>query len=91
MMVSSATSWEAYIKSELGRLKLPGELADAVSINGFQKLPIGFSHAKMAAQLPKHHNDPFDRMLLAQAKTEGITLVTHDRQLEGYDVDVVLV
>ncbi|HUP01964.1 MAG TPA: type II toxin-antitoxin system VapC family toxin [Gemmatimonadota bacterium] len=55
----------------------------------FTKLPIGFSHAAALAELPVHHRDPFDRMLIAQAGVEGLTVVTHDRRFEPYRVPVL--
>ena len=86
VFVSAASAWEAAIKAALGRLELPDTVESGVEDSGFEKLPITFSHAEAAAVLPPHHHDPFDRMLVAQAKAEGLTLVTHDRKLEPYDV-----
>ena len=57
--------------------------------NGFSALPISISHALAAGLLPMHHRDPFDRMLVAQARTEGLTLVSHDKALEAYDVPIL--
>jgi PIN domain nuclease of toxin-antitoxin system len=54
-----------------------------------ESLPINFSHAEDAARLPPHHNDPFDRMLIAQAAAEGLTLVTHDRRLRPYGIQIM--
>ena len=87
--MSAATAWEAAIKAALGRLDLPDTIESGVVDSGFEKLPISFSHAERAAALPQHHGDPFDRMLVAQAQIEGLTLVTHDRQLEPYDVAIL--
>ena len=89
VFVSAATAWEAAIKAALGRLQLPDTVESGVEDSGFEKLPITFSHAEAAAVLPPHHHDPFDRMLLAQATAEGLTLVTHDRKLESYDVPIL--
>ncbi len=89
VFVSAATAWEAAIKASLGRLKLPDTVASGVDDSGFEKLPITFPHAESAAALPKHHHDPFDRMLVAQAAVESLTLVTHDRTLEAYDVPIL--
>ena len=88
VFVSAATAWEAAIKASLGRLKLPDTVESGVEDSGFEKLLITFSHAERAAALPQHHNDPFDRMLISQAAAEGLTLVTHDRKLEAYDVPI---
>jgi PIN domain nuclease of toxin-antitoxin system len=89
VMVSAASAWEAAIKARLGRLELPERFEAGVLASGFERLPIGFSHAEAAAALPAHHRDPFDRMLLAQAMVEGLTLVSHDRRLEPYGVPVL--
>jgi PIN domain nuclease of toxin-antitoxin system len=87
--VSAASVWEAGIKIRLGRLRLPEPLAKGVAASGFAELPIRFAHAERAAELPGHHGDPFDRMLVAQAQVEGLTLVTHDRAIWQYDVPVL--
>jgi PIN domain nuclease of toxin-antitoxin system len=89
VFVSAATAWEAAIKSALGRLQIPDTVETGVIDSGFEKLPIGFSHAESAARLPAHHADPFDRMLVAQAKAEGLTLVTHDRRLAPYEIEIL--
>lgn len=89
VFVSAASAWEAAIKASLGRLELPDTVEAGVLASGFEKLNVTFSHAEIAAGLPPHHRDPFDRMLIAQAKTEGLTLVTHDRQLEAYGVAIL--
>lgn len=60
-----------------------------VLASGFEKLPITFPHAERAASLPAHHRDPFDRMLIAQAQIEDLTLVTHDGLLKPYDVEIL--
>lgn len=91
VMVSAASAWEAGIKAQLGKLDLPDSFEAGVIESGFEKLPIGFSHAEYAAQLPLHHKDPFDRMLIAQAVIEELTLVTHDILIEPYDVAVLWV
>ena len=89
VFVSAATAWEAAIKASLGRLDLPDTVESGVVDSGFEKLLISFSHAEAAAALPPHHGDPFDRMLVAQAVSEGLTLVTHDRKLEAYEVSIL--
>ena len=89
VFVSAASAWEAAIKASLGRLKLPDTVESGVEDSGFEKLPITFSHAEDAAALPLHHQDPFDRMLIAQAAAEDLTLVTHDRMLEAYNVPIL--
>jgi len=89
VFVSAASAWEAAIKASLGKLDLPDTLESGVEDSGFSKLTITFSHAETAAALPPHHPDPFDRMLVAQARAEGLTLVPHDRKLEPYDVPIL--
>jgi len=89
VFVSAASAWEAAIKAALGRLRLPASIEAGVIDSGFQKLPISFAHAEAAAALPAHHADPFDRMLVAQAGIERLALVTHDRRLQPYDVEIL--
>lgn len=87
--VSAASAWEAAIKAALGRLTLPAPFREGVSASGFDELPISIAHAEAAGALPPHHTDPFDRMLVAQARLEGLTLVTHDPAIQAYDVKVL--
>jgi len=89
VFVSAASAWEAAIKIALGRLRIPDTVESGVLDSGFEKLAIGFPHAEAAARLPPHHADPFDRMLVAQAQIEGLTLVTHDQRLGRYDVELL--
>jgi len=84
--VSAASIWEAAIKVALGKLDMPDGLAAAVVDEGFEPLPVTFEHAEAAGGLPPHHRDPFDRMLVAQALSENLTLVTHDPAFEPYGV-----
>jgi PIN domain nuclease of toxin-antitoxin system len=89
VFVSAASAWEAAIKAGLGRLALPDRFEAGVEGSGFEKLSITFAHAEEAGALPHHHRDPFDRMLVAQARIERLTLVTHDRNLEPYAVEIL--
>ena len=89
VFVSAASAWEAAIKAAVGRLELPDTIEAGVLASGFEKLLITFHHAERAASLPPHHRDPFDRMLVGQAQAEGLTLVTHDRLLEPYEVQIL--
>jgi PIN domain nuclease of toxin-antitoxin system len=89
VFVSAATAWEASIKAALGRLEIPDTIEAGVADSGFEELPIRFPHADLAARLPRHHDDPFDRMLVAQATLERLTLVTHDQRIRPYDVAVL--
>jgi len=87
--VSAASAWEAAIKVRLGKLRFPGSFASAVEQSEFTPLAVGMAHAEAVRDLPGHHSDPFDQILVAQAQVEGLTLVTADRQLEPYRVPVV--
>jgi PIN domain nuclease of toxin-antitoxin system len=89
VVVSAASAWEAAIKARSGKLTLNVPFDAVAEVNGFEKLPITFAHAAAVATLPEHHRDPFDRMLVAQAQTEGHTLVTHDRALEPYGIPIL--
>jgi PIN domain nuclease of toxin-antitoxin system len=85
VFVSAASAWEAAIKAALGKLRLDDSFEKGVESSGFEKLPIQFAHAEGAGALPPHHRDPFDRMIIAQALIEDLTIVTHDRRLESYE------
>ncbi|WP_419925074.1 type II toxin-antitoxin system VapC family toxin [Candidatus Poriferisocius sp.] len=86
---SAATLWELGIKRSKGRLHYPDHMVSDLIANGFIELPITAAHAGRAAALPLHHQDPFDRMLVAQAQAELLILVTTDRQLSAYDVEIL--
>ena len=87
--VSAASVWEIGIKQSLGKLTVRGDL-DAVVDEDFEHLPITLAHARRAARLPRHHRDPFDRMLVAQAQAEDLTLATRDRRISSYDVTLLV-
>jgi PIN domain nuclease of toxin-antitoxin system len=87
--VSAATIWELAIKQAAGRLEFAGDFREELETNRFDVLPIGLEHALAAARLPPHHNDPFDRMLVAQAQIERLTIVTRDRRIREYEVPVL--
>ena len=87
--VSAASAWEISIKQSLGMLRFDGDVADSVTGNGFEPLDISIAHAVRAGALPGHHRDPFDRMLVAQAQSEGLVLVTRDGRLNDYEVDIL--
>ncbi len=90
VFVSVVSAWEAAIKSSVGKLELPKSFSEALGDCGFAELLIQFSHAERCAGLPLHHRDPFDRMLVAQSQAEDLLLVTHDRQLRSYDVEILV-
>ncbi len=93
VMVSAASVWEIAIKASLGRLAIARadvlRLPELVAASGFDELPIRFEHAAAIAALPMHHRDPFDRLLIAQARAETLTLVTTDATIRAYDVPVL--
>ncbi|HXF97655.1 MAG TPA: type II toxin-antitoxin system VapC family toxin [Gaiellaceae bacterium] len=84
--VSAATAWEIALKRALARLAAPGDIGDRIERNGFSDLAIELEHAVASAALPRHHGDPFDRLLVAQARIEDMTLVTADEDLARDDV-----
>ena len=87
--VSVASAWELAIKTGLGRFEPDGDLGpfieDQIRLNAFSVLPVKLEHAVSVSSLPAHHRDPFDRLLVAQAAAEGMTLVSRDPQLRKYD------
>jgi PIN domain nuclease of toxin-antitoxin system len=87
--VSAASAWEVAIKSGLGKLTLPAPFEDGVERSKFTPLPIQFAHAAAVTSLPRHHADPFDRMLIAQSIVENLNIVTHDEQFRAYGRPVV--
>ena len=87
--VSVASIWEISIKQASGKLDAPKNLLDKVAAAKFIELGITFEHATRAGALPPYHRDPFDRMLVAQAQSEGLTLVTEDARIRRYDVPVL--
>ena len=90
IFVSAASFWEATIKRAKGRLAFDGAaLVGAVTDSGLRKLPITAEHALAAGDLPRHHDDPFDRMLVAQALAEGLTIITRDARLRAYQVAII--
>ena len=86
VFVSPVSVWEIAIKRALGKLRAPDDLEAGVRQQGFTPLPITFHHAEQAGALPPHHGDPFDRILIAQAQTEGLVLVTRDARIQRYGV-----
>jgi PIN domain nuclease of toxin-antitoxin system len=89
--VSAASAWEMAIKSASGKLRAPDDFESQLRESRFQELPVTIAHASIAAKLPMHHKDPFDRMLIAQALQESLTLLTHDEMLPRYNARVMLV
>ncbi len=86
---SAVTPWELGIKRALGKLTMPDGLADVLASGGFIPLGISVRHAERAPELPSHHRDPFDRMLIAQAQLETLVLLSADGSFDPYEVEVV--
>ena len=87
--ISAATIWEVAIKQSIGKLQKPDDLPERVRDCGFRHLNITADHSIAAGRLPWVHRDPFDRMLIAQAKSERLTLVTRDAEIAKYDVEIL--
>lgn len=88
--VSAASVWEVSIKRSLGKLEAGAQIEHELDAEGFASLPIDVRHASLAGALPPHHADPFDRVLVAQAQLEDLTLVTRDARLQAYDVPILV-
>jgi PIN domain nuclease of toxin-antitoxin system len=91
LVMSAVSVWEIEIKRARGRLAVPLDIADRSLEEGLDPLTITIEHALEAGRLPLHHRDPFDRMLIAQARSEGLTLATADATLGVYDVPLLTV
>jgi PIN domain nuclease of toxin-antitoxin system len=93
LYLSAASVWEIAVKCAIGRLSLHVEperfVSEVQRKMGMRPLDIDHLHAVEAGRLPRHHGDPFDRMLIAQAMEEGLTIVTRDRELEAYGVPIL--
>jgi PIN domain nuclease of toxin-antitoxin system len=89
VVVSSASAWEMAIKASIGRLRAPDDLEAELLREGIGSIDITMSDARAAGALPRHHGDPFDRMLVAQAQSRHMTLVTRDAILAAYDVQLL--
>jgi PIN domain nuclease of toxin-antitoxin system len=81
--------WEVAIKQSIGKVSQPADLPERIRDSGFRQLPITFEHGIAAGRLPLIHRDPFDRMLIAQAQVEELTLVTRDADIQKYDVSIL--
>jgi PIN domain nuclease of toxin-antitoxin system len=89
VVVSAVSAWEISIKQALGKLAAPDDLEHQVRSGGFVPLPITIAHGIAAGQLARHHDDPFDRMLIAQALAEGLTIVTRHKRFDDYKVSLL--
>jgi PIN domain nuclease of toxin-antitoxin system len=86
VFVSAVSSWEIEIKRAIGKLEAPEDLLGAIAANDFERLDIKIEHSLRLRELPLHHNDPFDRMLIAQALYEDLTLLSGDKKIALYEV-----
>jgi len=93
IFISAATGWEIVIKSQIGRLKLPDEprrfILEQLRINGMKSLPIEMRHALHISTLPTYHQDPFDRILIAQAQMEDLPVLSADPEIAKYQVTII--
>ena len=89
VLVSAAVIWEIRIKQSIGKLDIPPNFRDILDREPFEMLDITADHAHAVGDLPPCHRDPFDRMLVAQAKVELLTLVTHDARLKQYGIPLI--
>ena len=87
--LSAATAWELSLKQAAGKLQLGVSVSSMLAIFRLDELPVRIAHGDRAAALPRHHGDPFDRMLIAQARMERLTLVTVDDRIAKYEVDLL--
>lgn len=91
IFVSAASAWEVALKAAKGKLPLPPQAERRIQAEmeaaRFVELPVTWRHAFAVRQLPRHHLDPFDRLLIAQSRLEGLTIVTNDRAFARYQVD----
>ena len=90
VFVSVATIWEIRIKHALGKLKIPVNFRNVLEQQAFEMLSITADHAHLIGELPAHHRDPFDRMLIAQALFEGFTLITRHSRFKRYKVSTIM-
>ena len=91
IFLSPVSLWEITIKQATGKLAGPPDLAERVRDMGFRELAVTHTHTITAGRLPPHHRDPFDRILVAQASVEGLTLASRDTSIALYDVDILKV
>ena len=89
IIVSVVSVWEIAIKKALGKLSSPDNLKEMIEDAGFELMPINYEQAWQVKDLPSHHRYPFDRLLISQAKTDSLTLVTRDSWLNAYNVPIL--
>lgn len=91
VFISAVTMWEIWLKQSLGKLRLPADFEAKMTDEAFENLPLTYQHTRQLASLPWHHRDPFDRMLVAQARYENLVLLTADQVVSTYGDFVRLV
>ncbi len=89
IVVSSASLWECAIKASVGKLDLPEDFFNFIPEAGYEVMPIRISHLNVYRTLPMHHRDPFDRMLVAQAQAEALTLISRDPEIAKYEIEIL--
>ena len=89
VFVSAASAWEIAIKKSLGKLDAPDDLELQIDQHNFHSLPITIAHGIAVGKLSLHHNDPFDRMIIAQAIHESLTIITRDKKFSPYNVSIL--
>jgi len=87
--VSAVTAVEISIKVSIGKLEVPESLWSEIHARGLRELPLRYVHGERLKSLPAHHSDPFDRMLIAQAEVENLTIITHDKKFGSYQARVL--
>ena len=84
IFISAVTMWEIWLKQSLGKVRLPVDFESKLTDERFENLPLTYQHTRQVALLPWHHRDPFDRMLVAQARYENLVLLTVDQVVSTY-------
>lgn len=90
IFISAVSLWEIWLKSSIGKLRVPAGFARKLAAEPFEELPLRAEHTPAVATLEWHHRDPFDRMLIAQASTENLVLLTADKELAAYGQSVLV-
>lgn len=89
VLFSSVSIWELKIKESLGKLSLPKNFVSKIIEAGYQELVLKSTHTEHLSELPPHHSDPFDRMLIAQCLSESLTFISSDKQVKRYPINVL--
>ena len=90
IFISSVSLWEIWLKVSLGKLKVPSDFQNKLANESFENLPLTSAQTRFVTELPWHHRDPFDRMLVAQAQAEHLKFLTADKGMEAYGESVLL-